>query len=72
MANPVEIEVNGKKVQMREPKVRDMRVVGTYESQAELEVHLIANLTGLTVLELDDLTIKEYEPLQKALMGFLS
>lgn len=72
MGNTVEVEVKGKKVQMREPKVRDFRVVGNHQSQGELEVHLIANLTGLTVEELDDLTMKEYAPLQKALEGFQS
>ncbi|RXJ86958.1 phage tail assembly protein [Arcobacter sp. CECT 8985] len=72
MGNTVKVKVGEKEVEMREPKVRDMRVVGNHQSQGELEVHLIANLTGLTVEELDDLTMKEYAPLQKALMGFQS
>ncbi|RYA23889.1 phage tail assembly protein [Malaciobacter halophilus] len=72
MVNSVEVEVKGKKVQMREPKVRDMRLVGDTNNQGELELKLIANLTGLTLEELDDLTMKEYAPLQKALMGFQS
>lgn len=62
----------GKKVEMREPKVRDLRMVGSYTDPVEKELNLIANLTGLTLDEIDDLSLKDYAPLQKALVGFQS
>lgn len=62
----------GKKVEMREPKVRDMRVVGNESNESEQEVKLIANLTGLTVDEIDDLSLKDYALLSEELKTFLS
>ncbi len=63
---------NGKTVQMREPKVRDMRIASAdTTSQADQEVKLIGNLTSLTPDEIDDLSLKDYTALQKALKGFL-
>lgn len=63
---------NGKTIQMREPKVRDMRIASAdTTSQADQEVKLIGNLTSLTPDEIDDLSLKDYTTLQKALKGFL-
>lgn len=62
----------GTEVEMREPKVRDMRIVSTYTDEVEKELNLIANLTGLTLDELDELSLKDYSLLQKELQTFLS
>ena len=59
-------------VTVREPKVRDVRAVAHLENEEEKEVHLIANITGLTVDEIDDLGLKDYRQLQKELQDFLS
>lgn len=63
---------NGTTVQMREPKVRDMRIASTdTASPADQEVKLIGNLTSLSPDEIDELSLKDYATLQKALKGFL-
>lgn len=66
------IEINGKEVTVREPKVRDVRAVAHLQNEEEKEVHLIANITGLSVDEIDDLGLKDYKKLQKELQDFLS
>ncbi|WP_044418714.1 phage tail assembly protein [Halarcobacter anaerophilus] len=66
------VQINGKDVEVREPKVRDLRAVSQYQSEEDKEVHLISNITGLTTDEIDDLSIKEYRKLQEKLQGFLS
>ncbi len=63
---------NGKKITMRKPKVRDMRIVANEENEIEKEIKLISNLTNLTIEELDDMDLEDYRKLQEALMGFLS
>lgn len=63
---------DGTTVQMREPKVRDMRIASTdTASQADQEVKLIGNLTSLSPDEIDELSLKDYATLQKALKSFL-
>ena len=62
----------GVEVDMREPKVRDMRIVATYKDEVEKELNLIGNLTGLTADEIDELSLKDYGLLQKELTSFLS
>ena len=64
------IEILGKKVTMREMKVRDERAVKHITDDADREFALLGNLTGLSEEELDDLTIKDYRKLQDALLGF--
>ncbi len=63
---------NGKIVKMRSPKVRDLKMVNHIEDEIEKEENLIANLTGLSVDELDEMDLADYKKLQDALMGFLS
>jgi len=63
---------NGVEVDMREPVVRDMRIVSTYKDEVEKELNLIGNLTGLTADEIDELSLKDYALLQKELTNFLS
>jgi len=62
----------GVEVDMREPVVRDMRIVSTYKDEVEKELNLIGNLTGLTADEIDELSLKDYALLQKELTNFLS
>lgn len=70
--NPKEIKLStGVSVQMREPKVRDMRIAQEAKSDVEQELKLIGNLTAMTMDELDDLSIKDYTVLQTELKSFL-
>ncbi|NPA64850.1 MAG: phage tail assembly protein [Epsilonproteobacteria bacterium] len=65
---------NSKTVTMRAPKVGDLRAIKGVQDEEERELALIANLTGLTQDELDEMELKEYRKLQAALMelgGFL-
>ncbi|MDD2895553.1 MAG: phage tail assembly protein [Aliarcobacter sp.] len=62
---------NGKTVQMREPKVRDMRISQEAKTDAEQEIKLIGNLTNMTMDEIDELSLKDYTSLQTALKSFL-
>lgn len=62
----------GVEVEMREPKVRDMRIVANEANEQEQEIKLVANLTGLTVDEIDDLSLKDYGLLSEELKTFLS
>lgn len=62
---------NGTTVQMREPKVRDMRISQEAKTDAEQEIKLIGNLTNMSMDEIDDLSLKDYTALQKALKSFL-
>ena len=67
------IEVNdGKKIEMREPKVRDMRIVSKYTDEVEKEINLVANLTGMTTAEIDELSMNDYGKLQQGLKDFFS
>lgn len=67
------IELNdGKKIEMREPKVRDMRIVSKYTDEVEKEINLVANLTGLTPGEIDELNMNDYGKLQQGLKDFFS
>ena len=62
----------GAKIDMREPVVRDMRIIATLENEVEKELSLISNLTGLTANEIDELSLKDYGQLQGELKSFLS
>lgn len=62
---------NGKTVQMRELKVRDMRISQEAKTDAEQEIKLIGNLTNMTMDEIDELSLKDYTSLQTALKSFL-
>lgn len=63
---------DGKTIEMREPKVRDMRAVAQETNEQEQEIKLISNLTGLTAEEMDDLSLKDYARFGEALKDFLS
>jgi len=61
---------DGKTVEMREPKVRDMLAVKHFDNDMDREVALIGNLTELTVDEISELPWAKYQELQEAYMGF--
>ena len=67
-----EIELGFGKVKMREPKVRDMRIVSKYTDEVEKEINLVANLTGMTTAEIDELSMNDYGKLQQGLKDFFS
>ncbi len=71
MSKTIELST-GVKVEMREPKVKDMLNVDNEASQAKKEVMLIANLCTMTPAEVGDLSIKDYGLLQKGMSDFLS
>jgi len=60
-----------KEVQMRGPKVKDMKAVSRDLNETEQEVELISNLTGLPVDEIDELSLKDYAELTTGLKTFL-
>lgn len=63
---------DGKTVEMREPKVKDMKMVNSVTDELERELALIVNLTGLTPEEVDDLSMKDFNKVDGTLKGFLS
>lgn len=71
MSQTIEL-TSGKKIAMREPKLRDMRMLSHVKEDEEKTIKLVANLTMMTEEELDDLSLKDYSLLQKGLESFLS
>lgn len=68
-----EIELSGgRKITMREPKVRDMMIVDNEATAAKKELALMANLCNLTTDEIQDMNLKDYGMLQGTLKGFMS
>lgn len=63
---------DGKKVTMREPKVKDMRLVRDVSNEEDKAIKLIANLTMMPESEIDDLSMKDYKKLQDTFEGFLA
>jgi hypothetical protein len=63
---------DGKEIQMREPKVKDMKLVSNIADEFEKELALIVNLTGLTPDEVEDLSMKDFNKIDEVLKGFLS
>ena len=63
---------DGKEIEMREPKVKDMKIVSNIGDEFEKELALIVNLTGITPDELDDLSMKDFNKVDEVLKGFLS
>lgn len=62
---------NGKTINMRKPKVRDLRAVANIKNEMEQEIQLISNLTGLSTDEIDDMDFADYKKLQEKLKDFL-
>jgi len=63
---------NGDIVKMREPKVRDMKLVSHIENDFDREIALIVNLTAKTPDEIDEMSMKDFNKLDEELKSFLS
>jgi len=63
---------NGKTIKMREPKVRDMKIISNIKNELEKELALIVNLTEMTPNEIDELGLKDFNKIDEALKSFLS
>ena len=61
---------NGKTVEMREPKVKDVRAVSFEKNEEERTYLLISNLTGISNDELNELSFKDFKKLDNELQGF--
>ena len=57
---------------MREPKVKDIKMVSNIKDEFEKEIALLSNLTEMTHDEIEDLSMKDFSSLDEALQGFLS
>ena len=65
----IELE-DGKIVEMRAPKVRDVRAVSTEKNEEERTYLLVSNLTGISNDELNELSFKDFRKLEKELQSF--
>ena len=63
---------DSKTIKMREPKVKDMKIVSKISDEFEKELSLIVNLTGITPNEVDELSMKDFNKIDEALKDFLS
>lgn len=70
MAKKIELST-GVTVEMREPKVKDMRLVRDISNEEDKAVKLIANLTMMVESDIDELSMKDYKKLQDAFESFL-
>lgn len=62
---------DGRKIVMREPRVRDQRAVAKNKTDEERGLALIGNLAGLSPDEIDDLTLNDQKRLGEAFERFL-
>lgn len=67
----VKIELSNQTVEMREPKVKDIRAVDGIESNLEREIKMLVNLCELTEEEIDNLSSKDFAKLDEQLQIFL-
>jgi hypothetical protein len=57
---------------MREPKVKDMRLVNNMENELDKEIAMLVNLCEISEDEIDNLPAKDFKKLDEALQDFLS
>ncbi len=57
------------KLEMRRAKAKDLRKMQMQKNEADQEVFLFANLTGLTLEDIDELDICDYQKVQNAFKG---
>jgi hypothetical protein len=70
---PITVDsISVSELSIREPKVRDLLAIERTEGEALKKVALIANLASVPKEAVDDLCIKDYVEIQKALKDFLS
>ncbi len=65
------IKLGNKEVKMRKPLVRDVRAVCDIANDFEREIAMIANLTGISIDEIDNMELGDLSLLQNALKGFI-
>lgn len=65
------VKINDKDIEIRAPKVRDIRAVQHIDNDTERELKIAGALTGLTDEEIDDLDFSDYKKIQKVLHSFL-
>ncbi|MDP8172609.1 phage tail assembly protein [Pasteurella skyensis] len=58
-----------KKLEMRRAKAKDLRKMQMQKNEADQEVFLFANLTDLTLEDIDELDICDYQKVQTAFKG---
>lgn len=63
---------SGVEVEMREPKVKDMRLVNGINDELDKEIVMLVNLCEISEDEIDNLSGKDFKKLDEALQDFLS
>ena len=61
---------DGRRLKIREPRVRDLMAVDDIESEKQQEITMLSSLTQLTEDELLDLRLPDYKLLQEAVQDF--
>lgn len=67
----IKIELENKTINLREPKLKDIRAVSFEKNEEEKTYLLVSNLTGLSDDELNELSIKDFKKITEALNSFL-
>lgn len=68
---PITVDsISVSELSIREPKVRDLLAIERTEGEALKKVALIANLASVPKEAVEDLCIKDYVEIQKALKDF--
>lgn len=62
---------DGTTVEMRKPKVKDVRLVKHIKDDEDRELAFLCNLTMITETDMGDKDLKDYRKLQKVLESFL-
>ncbi|TLE14462.1 MULTISPECIES: phage tail assembly protein [Helicobacter] len=66
------IKLGNKEVKMRKPLVRDVRAICDIANDFEREIAMIANLTGISIDEIDNLELGDLAILQGALKELIT
>lgn len=66
------IKLGNQEVKMRKPLVRDVRAICDITNDFEREIAMIANLTGMSINEIDNLELGDLALLQGALKEFIT
>ena len=67
----MKIVLSDKEFTMREPKVRDMKIVSHIADDFTKEITLLSNLCEVKPDEIEDLSMADFAKLDKALQDFL-
>lgn len=66
------IKLGNQEVKMRKPLVRDVRAICDIANDFEREIAMIANLTGMSINEIDNLELGDLAILQGALKELIT